>query len=124
MSSRSTIPGPLRLLLVDDDEIAREVVRRLVETADVPAVVTIASDLQSGLTLFAESEFDCVLLDFILPDGTCIDFMRLAREQGLPHAPFVILTARDDESTALETVRHGAEDYLIKGRFESDLLFR
>jgi PAS domain S-box-containing protein len=71
--------------------------------------------LEEAIRLVAERTFDVVLLDLTLPDstglGTCTRMRRAA-----PHVPIVVLTGVDDETIALEAMRQGVEDYLVKGQ--------
>ena len=65
----------------------------------------------------------CVLLDLALPDADGVNTVaHLAA--AAPDLPIVVITGRDDESTALEAVQAGAQDYLIKGRLDGPLLSR
>ena len=66
---------------------------------------------------------DVVLLDLGLPDSAGLEtFERTLR--GTPTAPIVVISGLDDEHLALEAVRAGAQDYLVKGRLEGQLLAR
>jgi PAS domain S-box-containing protein len=64
-----------------------------------------------------------VLLDLGLPDSQGMETLTLARKAS-DNLPIVVLTGLDDERFALEAVRAGAQDYLVKGRFDSQLLVR
>jgi len=64
-----------------------------------------------------------VLLDLGLPDATGLEGLERIRER-LPDIPIVVLTGLDDDSTALEALKKGAQDYLVKGSFEEKLLSR
>ena len=61
------------------------------------------------------SAFDVLLLDLSLPDSTGRDTFVRARAEA-PHLPIVVLTGQADEAVGLEAVRHGIQDYLIKGQ--------
>src|SRR5207244_12730207 len=66
---------------------------------------------------------DVVALDLGVPDGQGLEtFVRAGR--GAPHEPIVVISGLDDEQLALEAVRSGAQDYLVKGRIEGQLLAR
>jgi diguanylate cyclase (GGDEF)-like protein len=65
----------------------------------------------------------CVLLDLKLPDADDVNTVAHLTAAA-PDLPIVVLTGRDDETTALEAVQAGAQDYLIKGRVDGPLLSR
>jgi diguanylate cyclase len=65
----------------------------------------------------------CVLLDLTLPDADDVNTVAHLTAAA-PDLPIVVLTGRDDETTALEAVQAGAQDYLIKGRVDGPLLSR
>src|SRR5204862_1143637 len=71
----------------------------------------------------AHSGVDVVLLDLGLPDSQGLDTFVRAR-RGAPNEPIVVISGLDDEQLALEAVRSGAQDYLVKGRIEGQLLAR
>ena len=98
----------LRLLLVDvkSEQITLTHVERL-------------ADLPVGF----EQDPDVVLLDLSLPDAEGIDSIRGVQNR-LPGVPIVVLTADADEQQAVQMVRGGAQDYLVKGRFNVDTLVR
>ena len=66
---------------------------------------------------------DVVLLDLGLPDSQGLETFVRAR-RGAPNEPIVVISGLDDERLALEAVRSGAQDYLVKGRIEGHLLAR
>jgi PleD family two-component response regulator len=70
-----------------------------------------------------ESRVACVLLDLTLPDSRALDGLVDLRNVA-PELPIVVVTADDDESRAVKAVQAGAQDYLIKGRIDSERLYR
>jgi diguanylate cyclase (GGDEF)-like protein len=114
----------LRILLVEDSSVAHNFVKQSLADAEFPATLTWAATNALGLSTLDGGGFDCVLLDHSLPDGNSFDFLKSARERGTLTCPVVILTANSDPATALAAVRNGAEDYLVKGKFDDALLSR
>ncbi len=82
-----------------------------------------AKTLAQGLDLARGGKPDVVLLDLSLPDSTGLATVRAMRA-ALPDAPLVVLTGNDDNNQALAALQAGAQDYLIKGRFDHDALGR
>ena len=82
-----------------------------------------ARDLALGVERLAGGDIDVVLLDLTLPDSSGLDtFTGVKRHAG--DVPIIVLSGVDDETLALKAVHAGAEDYLIKGRVDSQLITR
>ncbi len=79
--------------------------------------------VREALDTLSKDRFDAILLDLSLPDSQGIDSLDLVKKQA-PELPIVVLTALNDRNIAIESVRQGAQDCLIKGRFEGELLSR
>ncbi len=105
---------PLRILVVDDDAVDRQAVRRLLRPpADF--LLEEADEADIGLTAMQTGAFDVVLLDHGMParDGGVILTEALAA--GVT-SPIVVLTAHGDEQLAVDVLRNGAADYIPKAR--------
>ena len=117
---------PIKILLIEDDpEQASFLSQFLSEPKEGLAHFELESTnmLSSGLEKLSRSAYDIVLLDLGLPDSSGIDtFSRLASV--VPRLPVIAFTGLGDESLALETVSRGAQDYLVKGSFNSATLRR
>ena len=100
------------ILVVEDDEGVSELVRERLEALGCPCRE--ARDGTSALAALGEEDFDLIVLDYSLPDMKA-DSVIAAK--GRP--PFVIMTGRGDEATAVRLMRAGARDYVIK---DSDFL--
>ena len=79
--------------------------------------------LQDALQSLKEKPFDLVLLDLTLPDAQGLDTLARVREAA-PDLPIVIMTGLNDESMAVEALRRGAQDYLVKGQADSRAVIR
>ena len=103
----------MRLLLVEDDLTLGDAVRAFLKTRGhaVDWVTTVA-DARAA----AESPFDVILLDWRLPDGSGVDWLRQLRSghRENQHTPVLMLTARDSLGDRVEGLDAGADDYLIK----------
>jgi DNA-binding response OmpR family regulator len=82
-----------------------------------------AETLEKGLAQVRRGGFDAVLLDLGLPDSQGLATLRAVRQLD-PDVPVVVLTGLEDEETALQALRDGAQDYLVKGRFTGPVLVR
>jgi diguanylate cyclase (GGDEF)-like protein len=79
--------------------------------------------VKEAVDLLGQYRFDAILLDLSLPDSQGINNITQVKQRA-PELPIIVLTALNDQEMALESVRQGAQDYLIKGRFEGELLLR
>jgi signal transduction histidine kinase len=104
----------LRLLIVDDDEVDRAAVRRALASSAVHFELVEATSATDGLERASASVFDCILLDYRLPELTGGEVLEKLRAQGC-QAPVVILTGHGDEDLAVELMKAGASDYIPKG---------
>jgi DNA-binding response OmpR family regulator len=82
-----------------------------------------AETLEKGLALVRRGGFDAVLLDLGLPDSQGLPTLRAVRQLD-PDIPVVVLTGLHDEEAALQALRDGAQDYLVKGLFSGPVLVR
>ena len=104
---------PLKLLLVDDDEVDRRAVRRSLDSAGLPVELTELTDATATRDAIAGQRFDCMLLDYRLPHSDGLDVLRAVRSAGF-EAPVIMLTGQGDEQLAVELMKAGAADYLSK----------
>jgi len=98
-----------RILLVEDDEVDRLAVERVVREKSLPYDLVCATSPAEAARLMAGQVFDVVLLDYRLKGGTAFDL--LAAPGG---AAVIFVTGSGGERVAAEALRRGAYDYLIK----------
>ena len=120
----ATAASPITVLLVEDNPgDARLILELLGEVQTQAFDLERVERLDHALTRLSRTGVDVVLLDLGLPDSQGLEtFMRARR--GAPDEPIVVISGLDDERLALEAVRSGAQDYLVKGRIEGHLLAR
>ena len=116
--------APTRILLVEDNPGDARLIRELLrESGHYGDSVDEASRLADALTALRSFPADLVLLDLSLPDSHGLDtFSRL--HTAAPNVPMIVLTGLDDQATALAAVKAGAQDYLLKGVVNGELLSR
>jgi PAS domain S-box-containing protein len=119
--------GPIDVLLVEDNPAdARLLIESLKEAGADAFRVTHVTRLSTATELLGNGSTaaaDIVLLDLSLPDSSglpTVDRLHAAA----PGVPVVVLTGLQDEKLALEAVRHGVQDYLVKGQFEGGIVAR
>src|SRR6266571_2361842 len=114
----------LRVLLVEDSDTARASVRESIRHLDPRIAIDEAVDVGGGLRALTQHQYDCALVDYRLPDGDGLTLLGKLEATGASHTPIVILTALNDEATAVHALQNGAQDYLVKGRFDGATLLR
>lgn len=124
MTQKKFVQPVLRLLLVEDDvDFAGLLKIRLEKETDPPLEITCLPDLEQTLESMKENSWDLILLDLMLPDSQGIQTFIKVRSQAR-HTPIVIMTGLDNDHLAIDAVRKGAEDYLVKGDTSPKLLLR
>lgn len=114
----------MKLLLVEDNPADARLIRELLrESSAGSLLLEHTARLDAALARLLQEEFDLLLLDFGLPDSQGMETLRRVQNAGV-NLPIVALTGLDDRAFAVEVVRAGAQDYLVKGRFDGDLLVR
>jgi len=115
---------PLKVLLVEDNAADARLVREMLRDEDASGTtVTHAQGMAEALTCLKRGGFNVVLLDLALPDSDGIDTFARAHAEA-PSAPIVVLTGLADMTLAATAVRHGAQDYLVKGQVDGRELHR
>jgi len=114
----------LRVLLVEDSDTARAIVCESIRKIDPRIEIDEAVDVGEGLRALTQQRYDCALVDYRLPDGDGLTLLGKLEATGASHTPIVILTALNDEATAVHALQNGAQDYLVKGRFDGAMLLR
>ncbi|MFK0245565.1 response regulator transcription factor [Amycolatopsis azurea] len=109
-----------RVLVVDDDETVRDVVRRYLEVAGFE--VDVAGDGTEGLRLFSETGPDLVVLDVMMPGLNGLEVCRRLRR--VSQVPVVMLTALGEEENRIAGLQLGADDYVTKPFSPKELALR
>jgi signal transduction histidine kinase len=111
----------LKILVVDDDEVDRLTVRRALTKAGLQMELSEVEDGHSAISTLANNDYDCVFLDYRLPDQDGLTLIHKLRSSEIK-VPLVILTGQGDEQIAVELMKAGATDYLAKSRISSETL--
>jgi two-component system response regulator RegX3 len=108
------------ILYVEDDLSLIDGLKYTLETSGY--MVDISRTVKEALTLFKQSQYDLLLLDVTLPDGTGFDICREVRK--LSTVPIIFLTASDEEISIVRGLDMGGDDYITKPFKLNELLSR
>lgn len=115
----------MQVLIVDDSDLDRERIRRqLKKHYSEEHSIQEGDSGQQGLELMKEAQFDCVLLDYRLPDMTGLEVMEQAKKLGIEHPVFILLTGAGDPQIDQSAEKLGAFDYLVKDQIDPQSLER
>lgn len=103
----------MKLLIVDDEKVIREGVKRTVRGAFPDAEVHLAATPEEAVETLGSCGIDVVLTDILMPGMTGLELMRLTRRRH-PQVKWVVISAHSEFAYAQEAVRLGARDYLLK----------
>ncbi|MEO5822785.1 MAG: ATP-binding protein [Vicinamibacteraceae bacterium] len=116
--------GPaLRVLLVEDDAALAAFLGVALAASAEPAAVQAVSDLRTGLEQIRQTNPDAVVLDLNLPDSEGLATLRAVLASA-PHLPVVVLTGMADTEIARQALQLGAQDWLLKGDLDPDVVQR
>jgi CheY-like chemotaxis protein len=110
----------ITILIVEDNDDDAEILTRCLNKHKEFSISRVSRG-EEGLKRITENIFDIILLDYGLPDMTGIDFLKKMREAGVISS-VLILTGRDDRNSAVESMKLGASDYLVKSDEEYKII--
>jgi signal transduction histidine kinase len=114
---------PLELLLIDDDAVDRETVRRTLRAAGLDVAVTEVATADAAFEAVDSRRYDCILLDYRLPGTDGLAVLEALRWRGID-TPVIALTGLADQQTAVAVMKAGAADYVTKDNVTPDRLER
>jgi signal transduction histidine kinase/FixJ family two-component response regulator len=111
------------ILIVDDSEADRETYcRYLMSARNFDCHIIDRESAESGLQFCKREWPDVILLDYLLPDSDGLEFLHDLRELRGTLPIVIMLTGQGSESVAVEAMKYGVKDYLIKGKLTSEKL--
>ncbi|MDJ0634523.1 MAG: hybrid sensor histidine kinase/response regulator [Xenococcaceae cyanobacterium MO_188.B29] len=120
----NTQPKPIKILLIEDDVVEARLIREILKNFNPNQFcLTHEKRLQWGVNRLRQEQFELILLDLTLPDSQGLASVELL-VKNFPHLPIVVLTNTNDNQLAVEAVRQGAQDYLVKRTINIDVLVR
>ena len=98
-----------KILFIEDDKLDQMAFERFVKVEKLPYDCTVASSVSQAKSILACEDFDAIVSDYSLGDGTALNILDLTKD-----IPVIIVTGEGDEEVATQAWRSGAYDYLIK----------
>jgi diguanylate cyclase len=115
--------GVLRVLVVEDSVADARLLREALKDAGATLELNFVSTLAEAEAAVVGGHYNCVLLDLGLPDANGVDNVQRIRAANRGQT-VVIMTGLDSEEAALGTLQRGAQDYLVKGRYDGAFIVR
>lgn len=119
------MPGnSVKILLIEDNLAEARLLQEFLKGSSFKEFSLVnVKRLREALELLKENEFGVVLLDLTLPDSQGLESLDVLITQA-PSLPIVVLTNMNDDQLAIEAVRRGAQDYLVKRQVNAEMLVR
>lgn len=112
-----------KILLVDDSKTDRQTYQHyLMKSESVDFVIWESNCGETGLEMCLQHKPDVILLEYLLPDFDGLEFLKALKKKRSPLPPTIMLTDQGNEQIAVEAMKVGAQDYLIKGQLTPDQL--
>jgi PAS domain S-box-containing protein len=106
------VDKPTEILLLEDEEAHAEAIRRAFDRRGGTFHLTMVANISEAVALLSRFTPDLVIADLVLPDGNVLDVLPTEREK---HAfPLVLMTSRGNEQVAVDAMKAGALDYVVK----------
>ncbi|MDK2408735.1 hybrid sensor histidine kinase/response regulator [Aphanizomenon sp. PH219] len=119
-----TATSTLKILLIEDNLAEARLLQEFIKlTKSQNFGLVHVQRLQDGIKQLNSQKYDVILLDLTLPDSQGLCSIPQLLQQN-PSNPIIVLTNTNDEELAIEAVRQGAQDYLVKRHVNPDILVR
>jgi diguanylate cyclase (GGDEF)-like protein len=115
----------MNILLVDDDIVDRTAITRVLKRSNLSVNITEMTTVDKALNLYAQENFDVVLLDYNLPVRNGLDMLTGIRNQPKEsNTTVIMMSSSEDEEVALQCIKAGAEDFLVKSEISEKRIKR
>ena len=116
-------PSLKTVLIIEDNATDAKLIKEYLLKMKNSINIILYDKLKDAISYLNKHSVDVILLDLSLPDSEGLKTF-FTVQSSFPFIPILILTALDDSKVADEAVRAGAQDYLVKGKFNNDLFVK
>jgi signal transduction histidine kinase len=109
------VTSPLRILYLEDSCLDAELVKSILESEDLSCMISRVETREDFISALDRGECDIIFADYSLPSFDGLSALELAKIKS-PDIPFIFISGNMGEELAIETLKSGATDYVIKGR--------
>lgn len=107
----------VRILIVDADIVDRNYYKQmLTDHLNISSEILEADNAKSALELLQKDKFDCIVLDYLLPDMNGIELVKTIKINCPHFMPIIMLSNQGDENIAVTAMKEGVTDYLVKSQ--------
>lgn len=115
----------LRVLIVDDDDIDRQSIARILKKANAATDITAVSTVDEAIDCLQSSSFDVVLLDYRMPGRDGIELLHYLNDRRIHGGvAIIVLSTSSEEALALSCLEAGAEDFICKSELSQERINR
>lgn len=118
----TTVVRPVSLLVIEDDDVDLEKIKRLLHKGALNVTVSSAASANQAIELITQQTFDCAILDYRLQDGLGSELLQSIKNHKQYPTPVIMISGNSDERIIADIMREGAFDYLPKRQLDTELL--
>ncbi|MEM7618552.1 MAG: response regulator, partial [Pseudomonadota bacterium] len=114
----------IKVLIVDDDVVDQKALKRQIKSPKRDVEIVDVTSGKEAIDLIKTHRFDCIFLDYMLPDMDGISVLKSIynKKTGLGPCPVIMLTGQGSQAVVIDAIRYGAQDYLVKENLSRDTL--
>ncbi len=105
----------MKTLVVDDFATMRKIIKNVLRQIDITDVTEAENGRQAFEILKKDSSFELIVSDWIMPEMTGIEFLKICKEDdAVKNIPFIMVTAEAQKDSVMEAIKNGVDNYIVK----------
>ena len=105
----------MKTLVVDDFATMRKIMKNVLRQIDITDVTEAENGRQAFEILKKDSSFELIVSDWIMPEMTGIEFLKICKEDdAVKNIPFIMVTAEAQKDSVMEAIKNGVDNYIVK----------